>query len=87
MPKILPHAQIAEGTSSLNSKQRKAFNITNKWAKDYAKYNRHTVEPVHIFLSDIGGTGKSHLIKVIDNVISKSMLYRCKGPEKPSSFT
>ena len=43
------------------------------WAKEYVKYDSH--EPVHIFISGSGRTGKSHLIKVIHNVISKTLLY------------
>ena len=36
-----------------------------------------------IFLSGSGGTCKSHLVKVIYNAISKTLLYHCKYPEKP----
>ena len=51
------------------------------WAKDYVKYDGHNSEPVHIFLSGSEGTGKSHLVKVIYNSISKTLLYQCKDPE------
>ena len=54
-----------------------------KWTKDYVKCNGHNVEPVYIFFSDSGGTGKSHLVKVIHNAISKKLLYHCKDPDKP----
>ena len=30
-----------------------------------------------------GGTGKSHLMKVICNAISETLLYHCKDPYKP----
>ena len=30
-----------------------------------------------------GGTGKSHLVKVICNAISETLLYHCKDPYKP----
>ena len=40
-------------------------------------------EPVHIVLSGSGGIGKSHLVKLIYNAISKTLLYHCKDPEKP----
>ena len=36
-----------------------------RWPKDHVKYDGHNLEPVHIFLSGKGGTGKSHLLKVI----------------------
>ena len=83
LPQILPDDEIAEGINSLNSKQREVFNVVHTWAKDYVKYNGHNVQPVHIFLSGSGGTGKSHLVKVIYNAISKTLLYHSKDPEKP----
>ena len=82
--KILPDSDIAEGINSLNSKQREVFNLDHTWTKDYVRYNEHNVEPVHIFLSGIGGTGKSHLVKAIYNAISKTLLYHSKDPEKPT---
>lgn len=41
-----------------NLNQTKVFNLVHTWAKDYVKYNECIVEPVHIFLSGSGGTGK-----------------------------
>ena len=38
---------------------------------------------MHIFLSRSGGSSKSHLVKVIYNAISKTLLYHSKDPEKP----
>ena len=83
VPQILPVGEIAKGVNSLNSKQSKVFNVVHKWAKDYVKCNGHNVELVYIFLSGSGGTGKSHLVKVIYNAISKTLLYHFKDPEKP----
>ena len=83
MPQILPDGEIAKGVNSLNSKQREVFNVVHKWAKDYVKCNGHNVEPVYICISGSGGTGKSHLVKVIYNAISRTLLYHCKDPEKP----
>ena len=82
MLKMLPDDKIAEGINSLKLKQREVFNVVHTWAKDYVKYNGYDVEPVHIFLSGSGGTGKSHLVKVMYNAISKILLYHCKNPEK-----
>ena len=83
MPQVLPGDEIAKGISSLNSKQREVFNVVHTWAKLFVKYDEHDVEPVHIFLSDSGGTGKSHLVKVTYKAISKTLLHHCKDPEKP----
>ena len=66
--------------------QRKVFNVVHTWAKDYVKYNGHGAEPVYISLSGSGGTGKSRLVKVIDNAISKTLLYNCKDPGKQPLF-
>ena len=52
------------------------------WIKDYLKYDSHDVELIHIFLSGSGGTGIPHLVKVIYNAISKTLLYHY-NPEKP----
>ena len=42
----------------------------------------HDVKPVHIFLSDSGGRGKSHLVKVIYSAISKTLLYHYKNSDR-----
>ena len=83
MPKILPDDEIAEGINSLNLSQSEVFHVVHIWAKDYIKYNGRDIESVHTFLSGSGGTGKSHLVKLIYNAISKPLLYHCKEPGKP----
>ena len=50
---ILPNDEIAEGINSLNSKQRKVFNVVHTWAKDSVKYDGHNVEPIHTFEENI----------------------------------
>ena len=35
------------------------------------------------FFQTVQGTGKSHLVKVIYNAVSKTLLYHCKDPENP----
>ena len=82
-PQILPDDETAEGINSLNLKQREVFDVVHSWVKDYLKYDGHNVEGIYVFLSGSGGTGKSHLVKVIYNIISKTLLYHCKDPEKP----
>ena len=78
-----PDDEIKEGINSLNLRQWKVFNVVHTWVKDYGRYNGHDVESVHIFLSGSGGTGKSRLVKVIYNAISKTLPYHCKDPDKP----
>ena len=59
--------------------------MVQNWARYYVKYYGHNVEPIHIFLSGSGGAGKSHLLKVIHNTISKTLVCHCKNLEKPRS--
>ena len=86
IPQILPDDEIVEGINSLNSKQKEVFNVVHTWTKDYVKCDGHSVEQNHLFFSGSGGTGKSHLVKVICNAILKTLLYNCKDPEKLKSF-
>ena len=65
MLQVLPDDEIAKGINSLNSKQREVFNVVHTWAKNFVKCDGKDVEPVHIFLSGSGATGKSHLVKAI----------------------
>ena len=79
MPQVLLDDEIEKGINSLNSKQREVCNVVHTWTKSFAKCDGHDVEPMHIFLSDSGGTDKSNLVRVI----SKTLLYYCKDSEKP----
>ena len=82
MPKVLSVDEIADSINSLNSKQREVLNLVHTWTKDYVKYDGHNIELMHVFLSSSRGTGKSHLVKVIYNAISKTLLHHCKDLEK-----
>ena len=44
------------------------------------------INPVHVFSSCSGGTGKSHLVKTIYQAISKELLCHSKEPDKPRVF-
>ena len=88
MPQILADDEIAANIKSLNKKQRDVFNISHKWARDYVKgmsqKRMNIVEPIHIFVSGSEGTEKSHLIKTIDQAVSKELLYHGVDPDKTS---
>ena len=60
--------------------------MVRAWAKGYVKYKGHDVAPVEIFLAGSGGTGKSHLVRVIYIAISKTLIYHCKDPENQEFF-
>ena len=55
----------------LKFKAKKVFNVVHTWAEDYVNCKENDVGPIHKFLSGSGATGKSHLVKVIYNAISK----------------
>ena len=71
---------------SLNSQQRKIFDVVNKWARDSVKNlsskSPIKIEPIYLFLTDKGGCGKSHLIGTITDSVSKTLSYHTKDPEK-----
>ena len=85
-PPVLTDNQINEKICSLNEGQRKVFNVILTWAVEFAK-NRNCnmpakIEPLHIFLTGKGGTGKSHLVKVVFHTVSKVLLRKGSDPEK-----
>ena len=86
MPKIPPDNESEWSIRSLNEKQRMVFNAVHKWSRNLIKSlstkRSFPVDPIRIFLSGSGGTGKSHLIKTIYQVVSKELLYHAKDPEK-----
>ena len=87
MPEIPPDNEIAGSIRSLNEKQRMVFNVVHKWLRNFIKRlstkTCFAVDPIRIFLSGSGGTGKSHLIKTIYLAVSKELLYHVKDLEKP----
>ena len=57
------------------------FNDVHNWAKLYVRYN-FNINLTHTFLPGTGTAGKFHLVKTIYNVVSKSLLFHYKEPEK-----
>ena len=45
------------------------------WDKGYVTYDGHDVEPVYIFLSDSGGTGKFHLVNIHRRIRNIALLF------------
>ena len=87
MPEIPPNNEIVGSLRSVNEKQRMVFNVVHKWSRNFIKSlstkRCFPVDPIRIFLSGSGGTGKSHLIKTIYQTVSKELLYHAKDLEKP----
>ena len=73
IPKLATDDEIAANIRSLNKKQRMVFDVLHQWARNYVKNvsskKNLQINPVHIFLSGSGGTGKSHWVKTIYQVV------------------
>ena len=86
MPKITTDDEITANIRNLHKKQRMVFDVLHQWARNYVKNasskKNLQIMPVHIFLSGSGGTGKSHLVKTIYQVVSKELLCHSKEPDK-----
>ena len=86
IPKIATDDKNAANIKSLNKKQFMVFDVLHQWARKYVKnvssIKSLPINPVHIFLSGSGGTGTSHLVKTIYQVVSNELLYHSKKPDK-----
>ena len=73
--------------SQLNPKQRKIFNVVNKWARQSLQ-NRSAdstlnIPPLRVFVTGNAGTGKSFLIKTLHSSVSKTLNFITSSVEKP----
>ena len=81
MPRILVDNKILERITFLNSKQSNVVDVVYNWAKIYAKQKGFNVKPVNIIISGSRITGKSHLVSIIYNAISKRLPFNYKYRE------
>ena len=44
---------------------------------------QHQVKSVHLFIADVGGCGKSNLLRTIYQAVTKTLMYNCGDPDKP----
>ena len=80
VPTVLPDEDINLGIRSLNTEQREIFELVNHWARKKVKsLNSATcnkVDPLHLFITGKGGCGKSYLVRLFYNHLTKLFSYR-----------
>ena len=83
----MPDYELNAMIRSLNHKQRTLFNIVHSWAKQYVKsrsaLSRQNLEPLYIFLTGNAGCGKSFLMKVLYQSLTKTLSYGSVSVDKP----
>jgi pantothenate kinase-related protein Tda10 len=74
----VPDEDYYNGIEGLNTQQKTAFELVQSYFKTLADFNDGLIntkpEPVHIYISGPGRTGKSHLIRMIREMIIRSSL-------------
>ena len=75
-PNEMQDNEFRKTIRSLNSIQRKTYEIILKWCREKVKsmtsIQPYQVEPIYPFISGGAGTGKSHLIKSVYQTILKT---------------
>ena len=79
---------LRQSVRSLNSHQRKAYNIVLSWCRNKIK-NMGTLKPVqlppiHLFIAGGAGAGKPHLIKAIYHTVTKNCKHAVINSELPT---
>ena len=64
---IMTNSEYCYGLHHLKPSQKKIVMFDHKWCKDYIAClrNRGKIPSYQVFLNGLGGTGKSHIIKLI----------------------
>ena len=83
-PSVLRDQDINEAVRSLNRQQREVFETVHEWAKKYLKYQNCIVPkkvlPLHLFVTGDAGVGKSFLLNLLYDHLTKLFSYR--NPDK-----
>ena len=86
-PVLIPDNEISSKIRSLNRKQRELFDMLQTWAKKSIKIilmsDAQPLEPLHIFLTGNAGCGKSFLMKVLHQSLTKILSYGNVSLDKP----
>ena len=86
-PTLIPDIELNAMMRSLNHRQRALYNIVHSWAKQCIKSNLAStlvnMEPLQIFLTGNAGCGKSFLMKVLYQSLTKTLSYGNISLDKP----
>ena len=87
-PSDISDDSLRESVRSLNNRQRHAFNTVLTWCRTKMMQNNsnqaNEIEPLYLFLSGGGGTGKSHSIRAIFHTVVKTFRHGPSNPEMPT---
>ena len=86
-PTLIPDIELNAMIRSLNHRQSALYNIVHSWSKQCIKSNLAStlvnMEPLHIFLTGNAGCGKSFLMKVLYQSLTKTLSYGNISLDKP----
>ena len=86
-PTLMPDCELNAVIRSLNHKQRTLFNIVHSWARQYVRsrsaLSLQNLEPLYIFLTGNAGCGKSFLMEVLYQSLTKTLSYGNVSVDKP----
>ena len=87
-PSDISDDDLRHSVRSLNTEQRKAYNTVLTWCRNKVKnmnsIKPEKVDPIYIYISGSGGTGKSHLIRNLYHTATKTFRHGQSNAEKPT---
>ena len=79
---------LRESVRSLNVQQRAAYDLLLSWCRNKVKNIRsltpNEINPIYLFVSGGGGSGKSHVTKLIYHTVVKTFKHVASNPELPT---